>query len=320
MVVWVVTAKFSNNIGGLVMLRAIAVLAFVVGSVGCGKTTAPASRASTDLSHESTAGNELTQLGLAAESYSSNESAYNVASDEDSSAAAGNRKIIYTASLSIVVDDFANVEQSISGLVNSYGGFIASANVSLNQGNQPSGTWTVRIPVASFESFLDASGDLGVPERREQHGQDVTEEFVDVEARIKSKKQLEERILELLADNKGEIKDVIEVERELSRVRTEIEQMEGRLRYLADRTQLTTVTLNVREEQDYTPPQAPGFGSRIATTWNGSTGTIVAAAQNLLLALVACTPWLLLAGVVAVPVWRMRRRSLHQIDEASLAN
>ncbi len=304
------------------MLRVVAGLAFVFGCVGCGQDMAPATSAPA-LAHEYSASNESGDLRLQSTLYGYDDIADEEAPAEsggETIAAADNRKIIYTASLSIVVDDFAKVEQSISGLVNSYGGFIASANVSLNQGNQPSGTWAVRIPVASFESFLDASGDLGVPERREQHGQDVTEEFVDLEARINSKNQLEERILELLADNKGEIKDVIEVERELSRVRTEIEQMEGRLRYLADRTQLTTVTLNVREEQDYIPPQAPGFGLRIATTWNGSTSAIVATAQNLLLALVACTPWLLLAGVVAVPVWRMRRRSLHQTDEASLAN
>ena len=169
-----------------------------------------------------------------------------VAIDKTAPPEADNRKIIYTASLAVVVKDFSGVERSINELVKKYGGFVASANVSLNQGSERSGTWVLRVPVATFEDFLNASGNLGVPERREQNGQDVTEEYVDLEARIRSKKQLEERILELLADNKGEIKDVIEVERELSRVRTEIEQMEGRLRYLADRTELTTVTLMVR--------------------------------------------------------------------------
>lgn len=221
--------------------------------------------------------------------------------------AADNRKIIYTATVALVVDDFSHVEQTLSSRVNECGGFIASASIALNQGRQRSGTWTVRVPVASFEQFLDATGDLGVPERREQQGQDVTEEFVDLEARIRSKKQLEDRILELLSANKGEIKDVIEVERELSRVRTEIERMEGRMRYLADRTELTTVTVQVREEHDYKPPQAPGIGLRIASTWRGSTSGIVAAAENLLLGAVACLPWLLVAGVFAVPVWKWRR-------------
>ncbi|WP_442482505.1 DUF4349 domain-containing protein [Aeoliella sp. SH292] len=222
---------------------------------------------------------------------------------------ADNRKIIYTASLAVVVEDFSGVEQSINELVKKYGGFVASANVSLNQGSERSGTWVLRVPVATFEDFLNASGNLGVPERREQNGQDVTEEYVDLEARIRSKKQLEERILELLADNKGEIKDVIEVERELSRVRTEIEQMEGRLRYLADRTELTTVTLMVREEKEYQPPQAPGLGSQIAATWNNSTTGIWSLGKGIVLVAVAALPWLLLVGVVVGPVWAWRKRS-----------
>jgi hypothetical protein len=164
------------------------------------------------------------------------------------------------------------------------------------------------VPVATFEEFLNASGNLGVPERREQNGQDVTEEYVDLEARIRSKKQLEERILELLAANKGEIKDVIEVERELSRVRTEIEQMEGRLRYLADRTELTTVTLTVREEKEYQPPQAPGLGSQIAATWSNSTTGIWSLGKGIVLVAVATLPWLILVGIVVGPLWAWRRR------------
>ena len=293
------------------MLRASAVTLVLGACLGCGGAAyQPASDADSGSPLARTRSNELRQLGVAIKNYRYDDDLASIddSASEESVDAIDNRKIIYTASLAIVVDDFSGVEQSIASLVKQYGGFVADANVSLNQGSQRSGTWTVRIPARSFESFLDASGDLGVPERREQHGQDVTEEYVDLEARIRSKKQLEERILELLADNKGEIKDVIEVERELSRVRTEIEQMEGRLRYLTDRTKLTTVTLNVREEQDYTPPQAPGFGTQIARAWSGSTGTIVSAARGLMLAVVACVPWLVLAGVIVVPVWRWRHR------------
>lgn len=267
--------------------------------IGCGYSDSALESAKVARAPSSTASQPPRQLGLAVAE---------VIEADLESPAADNRKIIYTASLSIVVDDFSGVEQSITSLVKQYGGFIASANLALNQGSERSGTWTVRIPVASFESFLDATGDLGVPERREQNGLDVTEEYVDLEARIRSKKKLEERILELLADNKGEIKDVIEVERELSRVRTEIEQMEGGLRYLADRTELTTVTLTVREEHNYQPPQAPGFGTQIASTWTNSASAILSLGKNALLAIVACVPWLLIAGVVIVPYWKWRRR------------
>ena len=96
------------------------------------------------------------------------------------------------------------------------------------------------LSVLVTDPFLQAVSRLGVPESRHQTAQDVTEEFVDLEARISNKKRLEKRIVELLSSSSGKIKDVIEVERELARVRGEIEQSEGRLRYLTDRTEFTT--------------------------------------------------------------------------------
>jgi neutral trehalase len=126
----------------------------------------------------------------------------------------------------------------------------------------------VRIPVEKYEEFLLGLEKLGIPEHRTQTAQDVTEEFVDLEARIANKRKLEQRILQLVEDRDGKINDVIDVERELARVREEIERMEGRMRYLSNRAALTTVTITVREEKDYVPPQAPSFTSRIGTAWS----------------------------------------------------
>src|SRR5690606_35499913 len=117
-------------------------------------------------------------------------------------------------------------------LVQSSGGYLALTDIARNQGTERSGRWVVRIPVAGYDTFLNALSQIGVKERFHQSTQEVTEEYVDLEARIASKKKLEERILELLDNRDGEIKDVIVIEQELARVRTEIEQMEGRLRVL----------------------------------------------------------------------------------------
>ena len=128
----------------------------------------------------------------------------------------------------------------------------------------------MRVPVNKFDSFLDEVAKLGVAENRTQTAQDVTEEYVDLEAQITNKKRLEERIVALLKDSTGKIKDVIEVEHELARVRGEIEQMEGRLRYLTNRTDFTTVSISAREEENYVPPAAPTFTNRIAQAWTSS--------------------------------------------------
>src|SRR5690606_10928958 len=141
-----------------------------------------------------------------------------------------------------------------------------------------------------------------------QKGEDVTEEFVDLEARIATTKKLEERILELLDTRDGEIKDVIDIERELARVRTDIERMEGRLRFLDDRTSLTTVTIEAREQQDYAPAEAPGLGGRIAGAWTSSTSSLLGAVEGVLLFGIACVPWLVAVGIVAGPVLYWTRR------------
>ena len=181
-----------------------------------------------------------------------------------------NRKIIYTASMEVVVEQFDGVESKLSALVKKHGGFIASTNLGRLSGEQRSGSWTIRIPVDYYHEFLSAAGDIGVPASRIENASDVTEEFVDVEARIKNKRKLEARILELLDRREDKIQHVIEVERELARVREEIERMEGRMRYLRDKTSLTTITITVREQRDYVPEQAPTFQNKLQRSPTGS--------------------------------------------------
>ena len=222
------------------------------------------------------------------------------------------RKIIYTATLNLVVKDFPAAETRIPELVRQFEGYVASASVDRSQGSWLTGRWTVRIPVANYSPFLEEATKLGVAERREQTAEDVTEEYVDLEARIANKQKLEERILALLEEKSGAIKDVIEVERELARVREEVERMQGRLEYLKNRTALTTVTLHVREERDYVPPQAPTFTGRIASVWFGSLEALRKAGEAFVLVVVALFPWAVLAALVLVPFTLLVRRRFRQ--------
>ena len=123
-------------------------------------------------------------------------------------------------------------------LVNKHGGFVASSDTDRTYNDRQTGTWVIRIPVDSYSAFLRGVSVLGFAESRSENAQDVTEEYVDVEARIKNKSKLEERIITMLEERTGKLSDVLEIERELSRVREEIERMEGRLRFLKDRTSL----------------------------------------------------------------------------------
>jgi type II secretory pathway pseudopilin PulG len=220
------------------------------------------------------------------------------------------RRIIYEAEISLVVKDVTTVESQIAALLKEHQGYVAESSIDRTQGEELSGRWRVRIPVERFDSFLDAVAKLGVAESRKQTAQDVTEEFVDLEAQISNKKKLEERIVELVNNQSGEIKDVIEVERELGRVRGEIEQMEGRLRYLTNRAELTTVSIFAREVDDYVPPQAPSFANRIQRAWTDSLDSMATFGQQAVVALVYAFPWIIVLGVVLVPgLWYVRKRN-----------
>jgi hypothetical protein len=226
-------------------------------------------------------------------------------------APASQRKIIYTATVALVVEDFAETDRRIQSLAQEFGGFIAEFREDRTYGDRLAGRWVIRTPAARFSEFLEQITALGVPETKQIDAQDVTEEFVDLEARLTNKRKLEERILDLLENQTGEIEDVIAVETELARVREEIERMEGRLRYLKDRVDLTTITITAREEVDYVPPQAPTFTGKVAATWGRSLTAMRQAGEGVALAIVALTPWLVVLAVILAPVliwWGRRRR------------
>jgi hypothetical protein len=218
------------------------------------------------------------------------------------------RKIIYTAQVELVTEDFTKAEAAVARLVPRFDGYLAQAQVAGSPGEPRSGSWKVRVPVARFEAFLEAVLGLGELITRRTDSQDVTEEFFDLEARIKNKKVEESRLLEHLEKSTGELKDILEVEREISRVRGEIEQLEGRRQLLSNLSDLTTVTISIQERRGFVPTEAPGFGTSVARTFRASLDALVAFGQAVVLFVVAVGPWLpLLVVVVLVFRWLVRR-------------
>src|SRR5262249_52875363 len=180
------------------------------------------------------------------------------------------RKIVYTADVRVIVEDFETAEAELKKLLKDHHGFVAKSEVSGSAGSPRSGTWKLRVPVDEFESFVQAAAELGVPQKNSIDSQDVTEEYYDLDSRIKNKKVEEERLRKHLDQSTGKLDEILAVERELSRVRGEIEQQEGRLRMLANLTSLTTVAVTIQEIKNYVPPQAPTFAANIANTFSTS--------------------------------------------------
>ena len=219
------------------------------------------------------------------------------------------RKLIYTADVDVVVDTFDPLPAEIERLVRRHGGYIAESSIRGSRGDRRSGTWKVRIPVGQFEPFLTAASGIGEVRSLARRSQDVTEEFFDVEARIRNKRVQEAGLLKILEERPGKLEDVLAVERELSRVREEMERMEGRLRLLENLTSLTTVNIRVEEIRNYVPPQAPTFSRRVGRSFTGSLDSLRRVGESLAIGFVALVPWMI---VLAIPIagiaWALRRR------------
>ena len=247
--------------------------------------------------------------------------------ESDTSRAIDQRKIIYNADIDLVVDDFKDVPGSVQVLANKHGGFIANSSIRGSEGEPRTGTWTLRIPSANYDAFVAGSKSIGQVRQITTGTREVTAEYTDLEARLRNLRNEEDRLNKHLQDSTGKLDDILKVEREISRVRGEIERNEGRLNVLKDLTSLSTVTLTVQEIKDYVPEptEEPGYGTKVARTWNDSLGSFGSFMTGLSLAVVALVPWLIIILPLAAVLWvlarllirRTRRALTHQPQPAA---
>ena len=203
-----------------------------------------------------------------------------------------NRKIIYRAKIELAVEDFEPVPSAVAELVKKFDGYVADSTLGGTPGIARQGTWKVRVPVARFDEFVASAKGIGELITASTQSEDVSEEYFDIEARIRNKTKEEERILKLLEERTGKLADVIEVERELSRVREETERMQGRIRMLADLTTFTTVDISVSEIRGYVPPAAPDLSTRVRRTFAESVDGLRIFGEGLLVGFVGLAPWI----------------------------
>jgi len=221
--------------------------------------------------------------------------------------ATAGRKIIYNARIDLVTEDLGKLDAALARLIESRKGYIADSERTGAAGATRQGTWKVRVPVASYDAFVKAAVALGELISIKADSQDVSEEYFDLEVRQATKKVEEGRLLKHLEVSTGKLEEILAVERELSRVRGEIERMQGRLRFLANLTDLATVTVAASEIKGYEPPQAPTLTTRVARTFARSLEALRAFAEAVLLCLVAIAPWLPLLLALGLGILLIRK-------------
>ena len=198
------------------------------------------------------------------------------------------RMLIRNGRLEFETDDLAKTAENIQNAIRTHGGYLGSEQ-SYNYDTRQSTTLNVRIPSASFDTFIaDISKGVEKFDTKDISARDVTEEFLDVEARLKNKKELEARYQEILKQAKN-VKEILEIERELNTLRSDIESMEGRLKYLQNQVSLSSVQITYYKELT----KRTAFGQKFAQGFRSGWTNLI----WFLVGLVNIWPFLLLLGL-----------------------
>ena len=193
------------------------------------------------------------------------------------------RLIVRTGQASIEVDSLERSMAELRRLAQRVGGFVADASVQSGRNQLRSATLQLKVPASRFDELTEGLEPLGKLQFVNVAAEDVSEEFVDLTARVANGRRLEDRLVELLRTRTGKLQDVLTVERELARVREEIERMEGRMRFLKTSAQLSTLSVNLFEPAPIVAshPGQSVIGEAFKTAWRNFVGVLAGAIASL---------------------------------------
>ena len=231
-------------------------------------------------------------------------------------------RIIQSASINLAVEE-GEFEPAISRArtaARAAGGFVtsSSAKQAKDEKRLVRGTLVVRVPFLSYATVMSQIAELGTVEAREENGQDVSQQFVDLEARARHLGAVEAQLLGFLeaADSIG---DALTVQSRLNDVQLQLEQIRGQLRFLSDQTEFATVSIAIAE-RGLVPadPGPPDNDWGIVDAWETAAEGFVKVAGGVFVGVATAAPILgpLLAALV---VWRLLLRRRNRQEEVTVA-
>ncbi|MBA3580454.1 MAG: DUF4349 domain-containing protein [Gemmatimonadaceae bacterium] len=213
--------------------------------------------------------------------------------------------IIRTGHASVEVGNADEAAVKVRALAASLGGHVANSQFQGGEHNVRWATLELKIPAARYDEAVTRLATIGEVESVNSSSEDVGEQYVDVTARVANAKRLEQRLIQLLATRTGRLEDVLAVERELARVREEIERAEGRLRYLRTRAEMSTLTVLVHEDE---PILGRAGDNPIVAALKAAWRNFVRFIAGLIAAMGVIIPMVAMAGIGYV-LWRKFRRT-----------
>jgi hypothetical protein len=228
-------------------------------------------------------------------------------------------RVIQTASLSLSVprDEFRAIVDRARTVALGLGGFVVSSSASQGPERQlVAGTLVVRVPERSYAQAMERLSDLGRVEAREESGQDVSQELVDLGSRARHLEAVERQLLELL-ERAETVAAALAVQSQLNEVQLELEQARGRLRYLDDQVAFATISLDVHERQVVVAGDGGGWG--IVDAWSTAGRGFVTVVGWIFVAAATIAPLLVLLALLYLAARLTVRRPLFRRSEGPSA-
>jgi anti-sigma factor RsiW len=219
-----------------------------------------------------------------------------------------------TVSLSLFTKAFESSRASLDAILARHDGYAADLNVATPLNAARSLQASLRIPAPQLPAVLAELKSLGRVEGETQNGEEVTQQHADLVARLKNSRETEQRLQAILAERTGKIKDVLEVEQEIARVRGEIEQMEAEQKNLEHRVDFATINLQLSEEyKAELEPPAPQISTLLHNAavngYRNLSGTLLSIILFFAEYLPVLFFWILLLSIPGRLVWRRWRHA-----------
>jgi hypothetical protein len=218
--------------------------------------------------------------------------------------------IVQTASLNILATNYDEASAAIEKLAAGHGGYVEKLDAKAQTGNARELSASLRIPTKQLDGFLADVRRLGRVEEETRSNEEVSDQYVDLQARLKSARATEQRLIELLGTRTGKLEDVLEAERELARIRGEIEGMQGQSAVLVHRVNYATVQVDLSEEYRQVLGSGPiSTGTKLRNAAVEGFTNFEEGAVALVVFLFAVGPSLLFwLGILLVPGWFLWKR------------
>jgi len=218
--------------------------------------------------------------------------------------------VIRTATLQLVAKDFNSVRTAVDVILDSSAGFADQLGVSADPGSARVLRGTLRVPGTQLTGVLTRLRALGQVTQDQQNAQDVADQLVDLDARLRSARATEQRLIDLLKNRTGKLSDVLEVEQELTRVRLDIERLDAEKTNMTRRVAYATIDLTISEERQAAIVGPLPLLTQLRVAAKDGLQNVIDMVVGLALFVLRAGPTVMLAAFAGILAWIAIRRAL----------